>query len=320
VALAVILHGVSEQWRVSATTALATVAAAGMLLQFHSHYWQLLRNVDPENRALVLASVLREYTAPEDVVVTMGLGWSSEVPYYAKRRAVMLLQDDFQAFVPAALRAPGAGDQMLRLGAVVRCGEQRADISGLTPLFCAAQREIEAAGCSIVVRKDPGPSNAEEAACERGVARDVISQLRPKTGDALELGRFSQEWLPYRTIDRCNIEFVGDGATPADTFSRGQSMTVAGWFLSPPSMARPAKPMLRLRSDSLGRSWYAALDRPLPRPDLASTFGPAAMEGGFRATLPLQGLPAGRYEMMLVDGDESAPAQCRQLGKAIFVR
>ncbi|MCX7033400.1 MAG: hypothetical protein NT046_05445 [Arenimonas sp.] len=320
VALAVLLHAVSERWRGGWATALVALAAAGMLLQFHGGYWPLIRNVDPNHRSLVVAGVLREHTAPGDAVVTMGLAWSSEVPYYAKRRAVMLMQDESQAFVPALLRAPG-GDGLLRLGAVVRCGPARADIATLMPLFCGPLREIDAGGCSIIVRRDSGPSSPDEAGCERAIADRVQAGLQaPTTGGNAVLAPFEAEWLPFRAVDSCNIEFVGDGVMPAQVLGRDRSLTVGGWFLESPAMARPAKPMLRLRSDSLGRSWYVPLDTVVQRDDLVAAFGPdAARSGGFNVTLPLASLPAGRYELMLVDQTGDSPALCRPPGKSVMV-
>jgi len=320
VALAVVLHAISARWRVAGAAALVALAGAGMLLQFHGGYWTLIRNVDPNHRSLVVAGVLREHTAPDDVVVTMGLTWSSEVPYYAKRRAVMLLQDDFQPFVPALLRAPG-GEGMLRLGAVVRCGPARTGIEALEPLFCGPLREIDAAGCSIIVRRDIGPSGADEAECERAIADRVQAGLQaPASGGGLVLAPFEAEWQPFRATDACNIEFVGVGTEPAEVIGRDRSLTVGGWFLERPAMARPAKPALRLRSDSLGRSWYVPLEQVVQRDDLVAAFGPeVARSGGFNVTVPLASLPPGRYDLMLVDHAGETPALCRPPGKLVMV-
>ena len=41
------------------------------------------------NWVVRMADAINEATAPDDVIVGFGLGWDPEVPYYAKRRAVM---------------------------------------------------------------------------------------------------------------------------------------------------------------------------------------------------------------------------------------
>ncbi|GAB2497558.1 hypothetical protein [Arenimonas alkanexedens] len=312
VALSVVLHAVSANWSATGVVALTVLAGAGMLVQFHGDYWRSIRSVDPLHRASVLAAVLREHTAPDDAIVTMGLAWSSEVPYYAQRRAVMLLQDNFQPFVPAALRASSAGgeDALHRLGAIVRCGEERSDISSLLPQFCGPLREIEAAGCSIIVRRDAGASSPGEAECEARRLRDVQAQLAPRPAEALVLGPFSREWISYEAMDRCNIEFVGVGVTPATRFTRGQPLSVTGWFLDQATGGRPSHPTLRLRSKALGRSWYAPLDDLQARPDLAAAYGAQAKDGGFRVTLSLEDLPPGNYQLLLVDLQASSPGQC----------
>lgn len=326
VAMAAVLHAASEHWRGGLATVLGVLVAAGMLAQFHSGYWQSIRNFNFSHRSLLVAEALRRHTGPDDAVVTMGLEWSSEVPYYAERRAVMLMHDDLQPLVPALLRAPG-GEGQLRLGAVVRCGAGRADIANLTPLFCAPLRELEVGGCSIVVRRDPGPSGDGEAACEQAIAARVQASIAapasaavPATGDGLAMAPLQDEWRPFRTVDACNIEFVGDGVMPGDVLGRDRSLTVGGWFLERPGMARPAKPMLRMRQGFLGRSWYAPLDTVVARDDLVAAFGPdVARSGGFRVTVPLAGLPLGRYELTLVDETGDTPAICRPPGKSVLV-
>ena len=321
VALAIVLHAVSASWPPAGMAALAAVAGVGMLVQFHGDYWRSIRGVDPENQVVVLAAALREHTAPDDAIVTMGLDWSSAVPYYAQRRAVMLLKNDLQPFVPTALRAPGSGegDQLLRLGAIVRCGPQRADVSALVPQFCGPLRELEVAGCSVIVRQDPGPSSPLEADCEARRVADVQARLAPRPPESLALGPFSWETLHHRVVNQCNIEFIGVGATPAQRFSRDQALSVAGWFLDPGTGRRPVRPMLRVHSNAIGRSWYAPLDKPDPRPDVAALHGPQALDAGFRVALPLGDLPPGEYQLSLVAMDDEASGQCRQPGKTIVV-
>lgn len=318
-ALAIVLHGASENWRGWLAGLLAVVAAAGMLMQLYGGYWRLIRDFDPSHPSLVVAAALRQHTAPDDVVVMMGLTWSSEVPYYSKRRAVMLMQEEYLSFVPPLLRAPG-NESMLRLGGVLRCGAVRADITDLEPLFCGPMREVEVGGCSIVVRRDPGPSTDAQSACERDIAARVQASMAPRiSAGNLLLAPFHSEWVPMGDMDSCGIEFAGANATPATDLARDQSLTVGGWMLERAGMTRPAKPMLRLRSDSMGRSWYVPLDTVVDRPDLVEFFGAEqARSGGFKVTVPLAQLPPSRYELMLVDQSGDMPVLCRT-GKTLTV-
>ena len=117
----------------------------------------------------------------------------------------------------------------------------------------------------------------------------------------------------------CNGQILSIAQNTA-LFSLVGTTSGGGWFLEQPAMARPAKPMLRLRSDSLGRSWYVPLDTVVQRDDLVAAFGPdTARSGGFNVTLPLASLPPGRYELMLVDQTGEAPALCRPPGKSVMV-
>ncbi len=325
VALAVLLHALSEHRRAAVAVALGGLAAAGMLVQFHGGYWQSIQRFDPNHRSLLVAQVLRRHTAPDDVVVTMGLTWSSEVPYYATRRAVMLMQDELQPFVADLLLAPD-GQRRLALGAVVRCGAARSDITALMPLMRGPLQEIETGGCSIVVRRGPataghhGTGPVQEADRPLAAPTALAGPMPAAVDGPLVPTPVDAQAPAYRDVDSCNIEFVGTGSTPAASFDRGDSLTVAGWFLERPAMARPARPMLELRPEGAGRSWSVPLDAVEPRADLVAAFGPeAARSGGFRVTVPLSALAPGRYRLALVDQAGESPALCVPYGKTVIV-
>ena len=320
VALAAAMDAAAARWRREYAAGLGLLALAGMALGFHGGYWRAIQDFDRDHPALVVADVLRENTRPDDVLVLLGLTWSSEVPYYAGRRAVMLLKDEHLPFVLPTLREPGGTERALDVGAIVRCGAQRADISGLVPMMCGPLEEIEVAGCSIVVRRDPGRDEPGDAACRQQAQRRFRDSLAPPPPGELALGAFSLEWLRYSASGSCNIEFIGQDTLPSDAFDRDQRMTVIGWMHDGDAGARPVSPHLRLRSAAMERSWYAPLALDQARPDVARVFDGTAANAGFRASLALAHVPPGDYELMLVDLAPGRPKLCRPPGKQVRVR
>lgn len=320
VGLAALLSAASERWRADVAAGLGYLAVAGMFIQFHGHYWRSIQHFDPNHPSLVVADVIRKHTLPDDVLVVLGLKWSSEVPYYSQRRAVMLLEDAFLPFVLPGLRAPDDAGRALAVGGIVRCGAQRADIGELLPLICGPLREIDIAGCSIIVRRDPKQADPDDSECRQAAQRQISDSVVPPPAGQLALGDFSREWLRYTPMDRCNVEFIGQGDAPTQSFRRDERMTVVGWMLAEDGLSPAREPHLRVRSESMGRSWYVPLALGQERNDVAEAFSGAAVRSGFRTTLALDGMPPGVYEIMLADLAEGSPGLCRPPGKVIEIQ
>lgn len=107
-----------------------------------------------------LANAIDESTGPEDVIVGFGLGWDPEVPYYAKRRAVMWPGwGDPRPDSPDVVRTL-ANLEGYRVGAFFNCSV------GLPPATLALFRERwgldEAPAyrgrCQVYVRPSPQPA------------------------------------------------------------------------------------------------------------------------------------------------------------------
>jgi hypothetical protein len=100
------------------------VLALAMLLGFHRDVLPLLDPTVPSERTPLLASFARAHTQPDEVLLGIGLEWNSEVPYYATRRAMLLVD-----WVPLAalqrMRAePASYLGGHRLGMVIVCPNQ----------------------------------------------------------------------------------------------------------------------------------------------------------------------------------------------------
>lgn len=104
-----------DGWRAVAGTALLLLVAATEVWAYSRGYYLAQR----ENQTLAVAEVVREITEPDDVVVIYGMDWSSAIPYYAQRRALMDRAN--RQFGDPIMRAALEKMQGYRVGAAVFC-------------------------------------------------------------------------------------------------------------------------------------------------------------------------------------------------------
>ena len=182
----------ADRWKwVGVAVLLAAVGAS--LWRYQRVYipWQRTNNV----RLLDSASVLQGSTTPDAVVLILGLDWSSELPYYARRRALMN-REYRSPQDPIMQRAlANLGDQ--RLGAMVVC-------FGALRQPALIQSWLRATGLSPIARRTAGCviyTRRVSARRENG-ARDLNSRVNrcrsskvPAKFSALEPGRRAT-WLP----------------------------------------------------------------------------------------------------------------------------
>ena len=83
-------EAVRIRWNDRAALVATFALVAMMLFGFQNDFLHYL--VDPriDSRIVALSTIARQNTAPDDVLLVFGEDWSSEVPYYATRRAMMV--------------------------------------------------------------------------------------------------------------------------------------------------------------------------------------------------------------------------------------
>ena len=102
---------------------IALTTAVGMILKYRSAYLDNQVKTDPPS-SFWTAGVIKSITAPSDVILGFGQDWSSEIPYYAERRAVLYYAKD----VPGKREAlhwayQTVADEHLHWGALFICGD-----------------------------------------------------------------------------------------------------------------------------------------------------------------------------------------------------
>ena len=111
------------------------------------------QDISPENNViLAAANVVREQSAADKPILVYGHDWSSELPYYAQRKALAVPDwyDDFEG----PLRAPQRYFGDSGIGALVICSGVRAPAEEAVQRFLATHGSFRAAStpsCRIFV-------------------------------------------------------------------------------------------------------------------------------------------------------------------------
>lgn len=108
------------------------------------------------NRTLQVATLLAKVTRPDEVIAVLGFDWTSEVPFYADRRGLMV--PDWLGVDPASKiftdeRAALAADHR-HVGALLACGAAVRDLAGpakLAASFDLSPEPLNAGGCGLFV-------------------------------------------------------------------------------------------------------------------------------------------------------------------------
>jgi hypothetical protein len=145
-----------QRWGARAGGVALALFVLAMLLGFRR---DVLPRLDPlaiGMRTPTLAAYARTHTAPDDVILGIGLEWNSEVPYYATRRAMLVVD-----WVPVeSLRRmrsdPRAWLGNYPLGLVIVCPNElatrldaAADTAALLAQTTQGRRRERVAGCDV---------------------------------------------------------------------------------------------------------------------------------------------------------------------------
>lgn len=121
------IFAIFEPGRKWLALAVLVVVSAGQLAFFHVAYATIVSRDYSHTPSLEIASVIRQNSLPGESILVLGQDWSSALPYYSERKALVLpfwtpliLLDDVIAHPQKYL-----GDS--RLGAIVFCPDQLAD-------------------------------------------------------------------------------------------------------------------------------------------------------------------------------------------------
>lgn len=133
--------------------ALTTLCVIGMFAHTWQHFMPSVLQDKSSHPSIELARTLRDHVAQDDIIITAGLNWAATVPYYSKRRALMLLRESDLQNVPTVYPTRETPEGA-RVGALVQCLAGYEFVMQLQPLLGPGSRRIETGGCVVLVR-DP---------------------------------------------------------------------------------------------------------------------------------------------------------------------
>jgi hypothetical protein len=107
-------------------------------------------------RTPALSAFARANTAPDEVLLGFGLEWSSEVPYYATRRAMLVIDATPVAVLRRMRENPASFTGSHRLGLVIACAnalssrpDAAAEYAALLAASTAGRTRHRVAGCDV---------------------------------------------------------------------------------------------------------------------------------------------------------------------------
>ena len=158
-ALALVACALAVPWRRGRAwlgLAATIVVAATMLFGLKRDFLPLLDASRLAQRTPVLAAYARANTAPDEVLLAFGLEWSSEVPYYATRRAMMVIDPTPVEVLRRMRTDPASYAGTHRVGMVIVCAnalaarpDAQADYQALIQAATAGLPRHRVAGCDV---------------------------------------------------------------------------------------------------------------------------------------------------------------------------
>jgi len=120
----------------------------------NSYYTDQIKNLD-SHRTIQIANILNKYTNPNSIIYIKGLDWSSELPYYSKRKALMIprwggIDINKRKFDDMYRKSISKGN----VDAIVLCGKDKESNSRLQYFNMINSIKIKISGCDIFIRND----------------------------------------------------------------------------------------------------------------------------------------------------------------------
>jgi hypothetical protein len=149
-------EAVRIRWNDRAALVATLALAAMMVFGFQNDFLHYLIDPRIDPRTVELSTFARKNTAPDDVLLVFGEDWSSEVPYYATRRA-MMVKDSIASDELKRMRTdPVSYSGQYRVGMVMVCPNgisRRADAvdeyGQLVSAVTGGRKRFRIEGCDV---------------------------------------------------------------------------------------------------------------------------------------------------------------------------
>jgi hypothetical protein len=116
--------------------------------------------------------------------------------------------------------------------------------------------------------------------------------------------------LPSEVAGRCAVDTVNKPLNAEiNTIKRADGFSIFGWALDDKNESVPPVVVLHLAGGT--GNYYAPLTRRSDREDLSKAFGkPEFKNAGYGATVDVASLPAGKYEVLIIQKSENKYLIC----------
>lgn len=172
--------------------------------------------------------------------------------------------------------------------------------------MCAATAALTVMGCEKKQSAETSPAQQAapaESAKQAAPAATAFSAAIPST-------------IPKKAITaggKANAELINGKKATGNVLEvkKGEGLTIEGWALSDTTKSVPETVAIELVPANGGAKYYAPANRiPRVRNDVADFFKePAYKKSGYKATADLSSVPAGEYELIILQVIDGTPSR-----------
>jgi hypothetical protein len=258
---------------------------------------------ETQNTTLAVASLIRRSTPADSAIVVFGMNWSSEIPYYAQRKAFAVPQ--WLTEYDAVWNDPAAFLGGLRLSAAVYCTTPtgpsllqiltRADIQQQPNLFKVGVCYLWLPGVNAI-----SPPGSQRTMLPMAFLGQVLDAVPGQYAQAQSVGKCDGSIEAIDNVFPAPQKVTGAGLLPVD-----------GWLaVSAKAAIVPDDVFVTLRASDGSIKYVKALQ--VPRIDINAAFGqPAMQDVGFSTVIDGTALH-GDYVLGLAWGSVGKFLKCQQ--------
>lgn len=126
---ALAIQGLGDKYHWTISILGVVLIAASQILYFQSHFSSEIRKDTVNYDSYLLGDVIRKAVPEDAAIVVIGDEWSSAIPYYAQRRAVMIDASFPRIMLDTLINRPSDLLGPTPLGAIIDCGHEGYDAS-----------------------------------------------------------------------------------------------------------------------------------------------------------------------------------------------
>ena len=152
ISLGLLVYFISEKInKYSVKIILLILAICINIFGYYSYYYKTQTNDFRQNKTIIIGDIVKNFTKENDIIITTGLDWDSQQPYYAQRKAIML-RSNFNLTSKEFIEVYNKSTINTFVGAILSCDGKNIE-SDISKIFNFEEfGKIEVEGCNIYIR------------------------------------------------------------------------------------------------------------------------------------------------------------------------